>query len=78
MAVGGFDLIYPSPFICDWDFFLEASLIGCKFSMTHGTHFYHFGSKATKNRDDQKEKQEFTESEVVDLRYFIVNGVSNL
>ena len=70
MAVGGFDLIYPSPFICDWDFFLKLELIGCKFSMTHGTHFYHFGSKATKNRDDQKEKQEFTESEVVASNIF--------
>ena len=70
MAVGGFDLIYPSPFICDWDFFLKLELIGCKFSMTHGTHFYHFGSKATKNRDDQKEKQEFTESEVVASQIF--------
>jgi len=70
MAVGGFDLIYPSPFICDWDFFVKLELIGCKFKMTHGTHFYHFGSKATKNRDDNQEKQEFTESEVVASQIF--------
>ena len=70
MAVGGFDLIYPSPFICDWDFFLKLELIGCIFKMTFNTHFYHFGSKATKNRDDQKEKQEFTESEVVASQIF--------
>ena len=61
MAVGGFDLIYPSPFVCDWDFFLKLELIGCIFKMTFNSHFYHFGSKATKNRDDQKEKREFTE-----------------
>ena len=78
MAVGGFDLIYPSPFICDWDFFLEVELIGCKFSMTHGTHFYHFGSKATKNRDDQKKNKSLPKVRLWHLRYFIVNGVSNL
>ena len=70
MAVGGFDLIYPSPFICDWDFFLKLELIGCDFRMTHGTHFYHFGSKATKNRDDNEEKREFTESEVIASQMF--------
>ena len=70
MAVGGFDLIYPSPFICDWDFFLKLELISCIFKMTFSTHFYHFGSKATKNRDDDKEKQEFTESEVVASQIF--------
>ena len=27
-GVGGFDLIYPSPFICDWDFFLKRGISG--------------------------------------------------
>ena len=47
--VGGFDTLYKSPFICDWDFFLKLELAGCKFTRTHSQHFYHFGSTATKN-----------------------------
>ena len=57
MAVGGCDLIYPSPFVCDWDFFLKLELIGCIFKMTFNSHFYHFGSKATKNRDTEKQDE---------------------
>jgi len=49
MAVGGFDTMYKSPFICDWDFFLKLDLIGLKMSRAHGAHLYHFGSAATKN-----------------------------
>ena len=53
MMVGGFDTLYKSPFICDWDFFLKLELAGCTFERTHSLHFYHFGSAATKNRDDK-------------------------
>jgi len=49
MMVGGFDTLYQSPFICDWDFFLKLDLAGLKFKRTHEYHFYHFGSTATKN-----------------------------
>ena len=70
MAVGGFDLIYPSPFVCDWDFFLKLELIGCIFKMTFNSHFYHFGSKATKNRDDKEEKKEFMNGENVSETIF--------
>lgn len=49
MMVGGFDTLYQSPFICDWDFFLKLDLAGLKFKRTHEYHFYHFGSSATKN-----------------------------
>ena len=49
MIVGGFDTLYKSPFICDWDFFLKLDLKGTTFSRTHQAHFYHFGSSATKN-----------------------------
>ena len=49
MMVGGFDTMYQSPFICDWDFFLKLELAGCTFTRTHSQHFYHFGSTATKN-----------------------------
>ncbi len=49
MSVGGFDTMYQSPFICDWDFFLKLDLIGLNFFRTHKSHLYHFGSSATKN-----------------------------
>jgi len=49
MAVGGFDTMYQSPFICDWDFFLKLDLIGLTFNRSHKSHLYHFGSAATKN-----------------------------
>lgn len=60
MAVGGFDTIYNSPFICDWDFFLKLELIGCKFLRSRKLNFYHFGSMATKNGS---EADRFKESE---------------
>ncbi len=49
MIVGGFDTIYQSPFICDWDFFLKLDLNGIQFYRINHLHFYHFGSAATKN-----------------------------
>ena len=53
MMVGGFDTMYQSPFICDWDFFLKLELAGITFKRSHSLHFYHFGSAATKNRKDK-------------------------
>lgn len=49
MIVGGFDTMYQSPFICDWDFFLKLELAGKRFYRTFRSHLYHFGSTATKN-----------------------------
>ena len=52
MIVGGFDTLYKSPFICDWDFFLKLDLNGIGFTRTHEAHLYHFGSTATKNGNE--------------------------
>ena len=52
MAAGGFDTMYQSPFICDWDFFLKLDLMGLGFIRTHNAHLYHFGSTATKNGNE--------------------------
>ena len=60
MAVGGFDTWYPSPFICDWDFFLKLEMIDIEFIRSQKLAFYHFGSMATKNGN---EKEKFTQSE---------------
>jgi len=67
MAVGGFDTIYDSPFICDWDFFLKLELIGCKFLRSRKLNLYHFGSMATKNGN---ESERFRESEMVAAQTF--------
>jgi len=60
MTVGGFDTIYQSPFICDWDFFLKLDLMGINFYRINHLHFYHFGSAATKNG---KEGEKFKATE---------------
>ena len=60
MIVGGFDTMYQSPFVCDWDFFLKLDLNEKTFRRTHHSHFYHFGSSATKNG---KEAEKFKASE---------------
>ena len=68
MIVGGFDTLYQSPFICDWDFFLKLDLNGLKFVRTHKSHFYHFGSTATKNG---KEGDKFKATEQPAANVFI-------
>ena len=58
MIVGGFDTMYQSPFICDWDFFLKLDLNGVGFYRTNNLYFYHFGSAATKKgKEGDKFKQ---------------------
>lgn len=48
MAVGGFDVFYSSPQVCDWDFFLKLQLIGLKSVRDNTISLYHFGSRSTK------------------------------
>lgn len=69
MAVGGFDISYQSPFICDWDFFLKLDLIGIKMSRTHKAHMYHFGSSSTKN-GKEGEKFKMTEGPAAEYFYY--------
>lgn len=68
MAVGGFDTMFNSPFICDWDFFLKLELIGKKFIRSRKLNFYHFGSVSTKNGS---ERDRFTESETIAADIFL-------
>ena len=71
MMVGGFDTMYQSPFICDWDFFLKLDLAGVTFKRTHAYHFYHFGSIATKNRGGDDDEFTFKASEQPAAELFI-------
>lgn len=68
MIVGGFDTMYQSPFICDWDFFLKLDLNEVEFYKTHNIHFYHFGSVATKK---SKEGDKFKATEHPAAQMFI-------
>jgi len=68
MVVGGFDTLYDSPFICDWDFFLKLDLNGIQFYRMNNIHFYHFGSAATKNG---KEGDKFKQTESPAAQTFI-------
>lgn len=52
LQVGGFDVAYPSPHYCDFDFFLKLELCqGIRFARTRALHFYHFGQKSTTRPD---------------------------
>ena len=68
MIVGGFDTLYDSPFICDWDFFLKLDLNGVQFYRANNLNFYHFGSAATKNG---KEGDKFKQTESPAAQTFI-------
>ena len=68
MIVGGFDTMYKSPFICDWDFFLKLDLNNIGFTRTHNAHLYHFGSTATKNG---KEGDKFKATEIPAAQTFM-------
>jgi glycosyltransferase involved in cell wall biosynthesis len=61
MMLGGFDEMYPSPFVCDWDFFLKCDLAGLESIRTYRLSMYHFGSVATKN---SAEADKFAEGEL--------------
>jgi glycosyltransferase involved in cell wall biosynthesis len=70
MAVGGFDLVYPSPFVCDWDFFLKLELLGVEFFRTRKLNFYHFGSMATKKSSNLEDANHFKNSEHIASEVF--------
>lgn len=52
LSVGGWDIMYPSPHVVDWDFFLKCSQ---HFQMwrTYNTHFYHFAGASTRKNPEQ-------------------------
>ena len=52
LTIGGWDIMYPSPHVVDWDFFLKCSK---HFQMwrTYNTHFYHFAGASTRKTPEQ-------------------------
>lgn len=62
LAVGGWDVMYPSPHVVDWDFFAKCEYHGFEMMRVY-KHFYHFASVATRENAERNrisaEKEEF-------------------
>jgi len=52
LAVGGWDIMYPSPHVVDWDFFLKCEYFGLEMLRVY-KHFYHFASISTRKTSEQ-------------------------
>jgi glycosyltransferase involved in cell wall biosynthesis len=52
LAVGGWDIMYPSPHVVDWDFFLKCEYFGMEMLRIY-KHFYHFCGAATRPTPEQ-------------------------
>lgn len=52
LAVGGWDIMYPSPHVVDWDFFLKCEYLGMEMLRVY-KHFYHFAGAATRKTPEQ-------------------------
>ena len=54
LAIGGWDVMYPSPHVVDWDFFAKCEYFNFEMIRIY-KHFYHFGSKSTRTTKEQNE-----------------------
>jgi O-antigen biosynthesis protein len=52
LAVGGWDIMYPSPHVVDWDFFLKCESVGYLMKRAY-VNFYHFAGAATRKTPEQ-------------------------
>lgn len=52
LAVGGWDVMYPSPHVVDWDFFLKCEYVGYTMKRAY-INFYHFAGAATRKTPEQ-------------------------
>jgi hypothetical protein len=55
LAVGGWDIMYPSPHVVDWDFFLKCEYVGFLMKRAY-VNFYHFAGAATRKTPEQSEE----------------------
>ena len=53
LAIGGWDIMYPSPHVVDWDFFLKCEYVGYRMDRVYATHFYHFAGASTRSTPEQ-------------------------
>ena len=52
LAVGGWDVMYPSPHVVDWDFFLKCEYHNFLMKRVY-VNFYHFAGAATRKTPEQ-------------------------
>ena len=67
LAVGGWDIMYPSPHVVDWDFFLKCEYFGMEMIRIY-KHFYHFCGAATRPTPEQS--AESTRKEMLAHKFF--------
>jgi O-antigen biosynthesis protein len=67
LAVGGWDIMYPSPHVVDWDFFLKCEYVGYSMKRVY-VHFYHFAGAATRKTPEQS--AESTRKEISAHKFF--------
>ena len=67
LAVGGWDIMYPSPHVVDWDFFLKCEYAGYLMKRAY-VNFYHFAGAAT--RKTQEQNEESTRKEMLAHKFF--------
>ena len=53
LAIGGWDIMYPSPHVVDWDFFLKCEYVGYRMDRVYTSHFYHFAGASTRSTPEQ-------------------------
>ena len=67
LAVGGWDIMYPSPHVVDWDFFLKCEYVGYSMKRAY-VNFYHFAGAATRKTHEQS--AESTRKEQIAHQFF--------
>lgn len=60
LAVGGWDVMYPSPHVVDWEFFLKCEYFGMEMLRVY-KHFYHFAGAATRKTPEQSAESDIKE-----------------
>ena len=68
LAVGGWDVMYPSPHVVDWDFFLKCEYWGMEMLRTYKCNFYHFYGAST--RQTLKQSIESSRKEALAHHFF--------
>ena len=67
LAVGGWDVMYPSPHVVDWDFFLKCEYVGYTMKRVY-INFYHFAGAATRKTPEQSINSSYKEN--LALKFF--------
>jgi glycosyltransferase involved in cell wall biosynthesis len=62
LAIGGWDIMYPSPHVVDWDFFLKCEYFNMEMLRVY-YHFYHFVAIATRSTPEQDKMSTLKENE---------------